>query len=315
MTHEIPLANISEPNRLYTRVGGALPLILGGARASERSRVEATQEPVGYMIKHSVMIVLAASLTTQAAEFEAWPRRDENSQTAHRQLLEKARSGKIDLYFLGDSITRRWGCTDRAYTALMDNWKSHFYGWNAANFGWGGDTTHSVLWRVQNGELEGVHPKVIVLQAGANDIGSRPYSESDANAKVEEVVAGISAILAACQERAPKATVILTGVFPRSDNREAAPVIASINDRLEELAERAQVRFVNINAQLSDGAGGLKEEVTVDGLHLSAGGYDVWAEALEPHLKELLGPRGEEDFAPPPTGNPAESQPRPPSGG
>src|SRR5213080_1138653 len=97
------------------------------------------------------------------------PRSDRNSQLAHEQLIEKTRRGKIDVYFLGDSITRRWGATD--YPDFLANWRQNFHGWNAANFGWGGDTTQNILWRLENGELDGVSPKVIVLMAGTNNVG------------------------------------------------------------------------------------------------------------------------------------------------
>src|SRR5204863_6095931 len=96
-------------------------------------------------------------------------RTDRNSQIAHEQLVEKARQGKIDLYFVGDSITRRWGATD--YPDFLSNWKENFYGWNAGNFGWGGDLTQHILWRLENGELDGVNPKIIVILAGTNNVG------------------------------------------------------------------------------------------------------------------------------------------------
>ena len=89
--------------------------------------------------------------------------------TAHAQLLEKARAGRIDVYFVGDSITRRWGATD--YPDLLANWRQNFFGWNAANFGWGADRTQNILWRLENGELDGVNPKVIVMLAGTNNVG------------------------------------------------------------------------------------------------------------------------------------------------
>src|SRR5262245_6691427 len=65
-------------------------------------------------------------------------RTDQNSQTAHQQLLEKTKKGRIDVYFVGDSITRRWGATD--YPDFLANWKQNFQGWNAANIGWGAET-------------------------------------------------------------------------------------------------------------------------------------------------------------------------------
>src|SRR5262249_57084888 len=98
-------------------------------------------------------------------------RTDPNSQEAHRQLMEKAKKGRIDIYFLGDSITRRWGATD--YPEFLANWKQNFHGWNARNFGWGADTVQNVLWRLTNGELDGVNPKGIVVMAGTNNVGTR----------------------------------------------------------------------------------------------------------------------------------------------
>ncbi|WP_442773206.1 apolipoprotein N-acyltransferase, partial [Paenirhodobacter enshiensis] len=83
--------------------------------------------------------------------------------TAHAQLLEKRTQGRIDVYFAGDSIARRWGATD--YPQFLANWTENFRGWHAANFAWGADRTQNILWRLQNGELDGVNPKVIVLLA------------------------------------------------------------------------------------------------------------------------------------------------------
>src|SRR5262249_55093343 len=71
---------------------------------------------------------------------QAIARSDANSKIAHQQLVEKAKKGRIDVYFAGDSITRRWGCNDPQYARFLANWRSNFFGWNAGNFGWGGDT-------------------------------------------------------------------------------------------------------------------------------------------------------------------------------
>src|SRR5204862_4696862 len=104
------------------------------------------------------------------------PRNDRNSQLAHEQLIEKARRGKIDVYFVGDSITRRWGATD--YPDFLANWKQNFFGWNAANFGWGADTIQNILWRLENGELLDVNPKIIVILAGTNNGGRKPGGDA-----------------------------------------------------------------------------------------------------------------------------------------
>ena len=236
--------------------------------------------------------------TPDHAAYAPW---NENGRIAHRQLLEKARSGKIDLYFLGDSITRRWGATD--YPKFLDHFQRSFFGWNAANFGWGGDSTHHILWRLKNGELDGIDPKVIVLLAGTNNIGDGSKSE-----RVDDTVAGIAAILEVCQSKAPQAKIILMAIFPRNDSAKSNAQIVQINRRIAKFADGDTVRFLDITDQLADEHGQLLDGVTVDKLHLSLNGYEVWAKNLMPHLTELLGPRGNEDFAPPPTGDPSAAQ-------
>src|SRR6266481_3811322 len=143
-------------------------------------------------------------------------RNDRNSQLAHEQLIEKARRGKIDVYFVGDSITRRWGATD--YPDFLANWKKNFHGWNAANFGWGGDTIPNILWRLQNGELDQVHPKIIVVLAGTNNIGTAAPGPND-EARIAGIVRGIRTILDVCQQKAPEAVIALMGITPRNDQR------------------------------------------------------------------------------------------------
>jgi lysophospholipase L1-like esterase len=230
------------------------------------------------------------------------PRADRNSMVAHEQLLRKAKQGGIDLYFLGDSITRRWGSSDAQYAPLLKNWTENFYGWNAGNFGWGADRIENVLWRVENGELDGVNPKVIVILAGTNNVGA----QGGGDALVEDVARGMAALLRACRSRAPRATIILTAIFPRGDNGGAAmPAINRINARLAGLAECKTIRFLNVNERLADRSGRLFEGMmNPDQLHPSVKGYQVWADALKPLLTELLGPRAATDHAPPPTGDP-----------
>jgi lysophospholipase L1-like esterase len=228
------------------------------------------------------------------------PRTDANSQIAHTELLAKTKQGRIDVYFVGDSITRRWGALD--YPELLANWRQNFHGWHAANFGWGADKTQHILWRLQNGELDGVHPKVIVLQAGTNNVGRVP----DGDEKVRDIVRGIAALLDTCRAKAPGATIVLTAIFPRNDNGAAVwPEIVEINARIARLADGRRIRFLDINDRLADREGTLYEGMTTDKLHLSVKGYQLWADALKPVFMELLGPPAHTDLAPPPTGDPS----------
>ena len=226
-------------------------------------------------------------------------RGDRNSHLANQQLLGKAKAGGISAYFLGDSITRRWGATD--YPDFLAHWNQSFRGWNAANFGWGGDTTQNILWRLHNGELDGVNPKVIVLLAGTNNLGKEPADD----AKVADVTRGVTAIVQLCREKAPAATIILMGVFPRNDG-PVMPAITRLNANLAKLADAKTVRYLDLNARLADLQGQLIDGMTVDRLHLSLQGYQIWADALKPIFTELLGPPAATDTAPPPTGDPGQ---------
>jgi lysophospholipase L1-like esterase len=224
-------------------------------------------------------------------------RPDPNSLLGHAQLLAKAKAGGISVYFLGDSITRRWGATD--YPDFLAHWRQNFHGWNAADFGWGGDTTQNMLWRLEQGELEGVNPRVIVLLAGTNNVGKEPGDD----AKVADITRGVAALVKRCRAQAPGATIILMGIFPRNDG-PVVPTIDRINANLAKLADGRAVRYLNINDRLADAQGQLFDGMTVDRLHLSLKGYQVWADALKPVLTELLGPPAANDTAPPPTGDP-----------
>jgi lysophospholipase L1-like esterase len=221
------------------------------------------------------------------------PRTDRNSMAAHDQLVDKATKGGIDIYFEGDSITRRWGATD--YPDLLANWNRNFFGWNAADFGWGADKTQNILWRLDHGELDGVNPKIVVLLAGTNNLGN-----------TVDIASGLQAIVRTMQAKAPNATIVLTGIFPRNDNMAFMPAIDKINDDLSKLADGKRIRYLNVNAKLAGPDGKLFDGVmNADKLHPAIKGYQVWADALRPIFTELLGPAAKDDHAPPPTGDPS----------
>jgi lysophospholipase L1-like esterase len=251
----------------------------------------------------AVLLVGAATMAAlaQAPADQPLPRTDDNSKIAHTQLLEKAKKGGIDIYFEGDSITRRWGATD--YPQMLANWKENFFGWNAGDFGWGADTIQNILWRLQNGELDGVNPKVIVLLAGTNNVGRTP--DADDTAKVADITKGLKAVLDVMQAKAPNATIILTAIFPRNDNIRVVPMINKINANLEKFADGKKVRYLNVNDKLADQDGKLFDGMMGDGLHPTVKGYQVWADGLKPIFTELLGPPAKEDHAPPATGDPS----------
>jgi lysophospholipase L1-like esterase len=247
---------------------------------------------------------VAGSWSHQAA-----PQENPLFMPAHRALLRKSKLGVIDVYFLGDSITRRWQATD--YPEHKKNWDRNFYGWNAANFGWGGDTTQNLLWRLQNGELDDVHPKVVVLLVGTNNLGNAASSRELASS-VEIVTGGIRAILDTIRAKAPAAKIVLMAITPRapSNGVDFMPAIDQANSRIAAFADGETIVYLDINEKLAVRNGRLLDGVTEDGLHLSVAGYQIWADALKPLFTEWLGPPASTDRAPPATGIPTIDSPQ-----
>ena len=194
----------------------------------------------------------------------------------HEKYLARAKQGNADILFLGDSITEGWGNNAA--------WKKHFADRKAVNFGIGGDTTQNVLWRIQNGELEGLTPKVVVLMIGTNNFGLHGDQPAD-------VTRGVKAILNTLQEKLPKAKVLLLAVFPRDQKPDTnfRKKIATLNGELAKMADGNRVIFQDIGSVFLDKDGMLTKEIMPDFLHLSEKGYFLWAEAIEPKVLELMG--------------------------
>ncbi|MBN2068437.1 MAG: hypothetical protein JW739_02260 [Opitutales bacterium] len=230
------------------------------------------------------------------APFAPW---NDNGRIHHELLIQKAHEdAQIDVYFVGDSITRRWGATD--YPAFLKHWNETFFGWNAADFGWGGDSTHHMLWRIQNGELDGLSPKVFVILAGTNNIGKGEHPERAADA-----AEGVAALIDICLKKSPDSKVVVMGIFPRNDSPLSNALINQANAEIETFADGEKVIYLNINDQLADSSGKLYDGLTLDLLHPDLAGYKIWAKNLVPVLTKLLGEPATEDHAPAPTGDPS----------
>jgi lysophospholipase L1-like esterase len=142
-----------------------------------------------------------------------------------------------------------------------------------------------------------------VLLAGTNNVGTQP---GDA-AAVADITRGVRAIVDLCRRKAPDATIILMAIFPRNDNLAVMPTITRINEHLATFADGRRVLFLNINDRLADADGRIVEGVLDerDKLHPTLKGYQIWADALKPIIRRLLGPPAATDLAPPPTGDPS----------
>lgn len=195
----------------------------------------------------------------------------------HKQFLAIAAKGGVDVLFLGDSITQGWEGEGRKA------WKEHFAPLKAANFGIGGDRTGHVLWRITEGEeLKGITPKVAVLMIGTNNSGGD---------KAEHIAEGIKLIVKTIQEKSPSTKVLLLGIFPRAKEADAKirAKLARINKTIAKLDDDGKtVKYLDIGAKFLEPDGSLSAEIMPDYLHLSPRGYEIWAKAITPTLREML---------------------------
>jgi len=193
----------------------------------------------------------------------------------HKMFLEQGSKGNIDVLFIGDSITEGWGNNKV--------WKENYAPLKAANFGIGGDQTGHVLWRITEGkELEGLSPKVAVVMIGTNNTGGH---------SAEQIADGIALIVKTIHEKCPKTKVLLLGVFPRSEKADAGnrKKIVEINKIISKLDDGGKtVKYLDISQKFLKEDGTLTKDIMPDYLHLSAKGYEIWAESMNPTLKELL---------------------------
>ena len=175
---------------------------------------------------------------------------------------------------------------------MLENWKTNFFGWNAANFGWGADRVENILWRLQNGELDGIKPRAVVLMIGTNNTGLECDQLTPCNTP-DEVVAGVTAIVQGLRTQLPQAKILLLAIFPRgaSRNDPQRVQINGINAALARLADGKCIHFFDIGPKFLEPDGSLTAEIMPDFLHPGPKGYKIWADAIEPDLAKLIGPK------------------------
>ena len=186
----------------------------------------------------------------------------------------KKMDGNIDVAVVGDSITARWRGGEL--------WAKHWGSYRAVNMGIGGDRTQNVLWRLQNGGLDGYKAKLFVVMIGTNNLFDKTTEPPD-------VAAGIKAILELIQSKQPQAKVLLLGIFPRGAKpNPGREKIAATNELISKYKGGA-VHYMDISAKFLEADGTISKEVMHDSLHLAPKGYDIWAEAIAGKMKELTG--------------------------
>ncbi len=219
---------------------------------------------------------LAASATDELTTTTPVDRKGDWWQRRHEKINARAKQGEVDLILIGDSITQGWE-GDQAQPI----WEKFYGKRKAMNAGISGDRTQHVLWRLENGNIDGITPKLAIVMIGTNNAGDD---------SPVDIAAGITAIVHKLREKLPETKVLLLGIFPRGPDADDAKQQSNLatNQIIKSLDDGQAVYFLDISDDFLADDGTLSREIMPDLLHLNAKGYEIWAEAIEPTVAKLL---------------------------
>jgi N-acetylglucosamine-6-sulfatase len=184
----------------------------------------------------------------------------------------KKMDGKVDVAFVGDSITARWRGSE--------NWTKHWGAYRAVNMGIGGDQTQHVLWRLQNGDLDGYQAKLFVVMIGTNNMWANDADPAHA-------AAGVKAVIDLIQSKQPKAKILLMSILPTGEKPNPGREKRMAVNKLISKYAGGPVEYMDITAKYLEPDDTISKEVMHDFLHLAPKGYDIWAEAIAGKVKEI----------------------------
>jgi beta-glucosidase len=223
--------------------------------------------------------LIASSVFADNSAVTPAPRGDQAWKTRAELLNQRIKENQdAQLLFIGDSITQGWEAQ-----GARDVWQKYYGNRKAVNIGIGGDRTQHVLYRLQNGNLEGVKPKAAVVMIGTNN------SNGEDNT-VTQIADGVKAIVKELRTRDPQIKILLLGIFPRGENpNPQRGKNAQVNEIIQKLDDGKNVFYLDIGHRFLEEDGTLSATIMPDYLHLTPKGYEIWAEAIEPKLAEILG--------------------------
>ena len=229
----------------------------------------------------NVTVAASTSAATEVHEDTAIIPVPRTGSITNRQALVLRRAkeapGDYDIEFIGDSIMQGWEGAGKSV------WQEFYGKRKVINFGVSGDRTQHVLWRFEQGQLDGIKAKVAVVMIGTNNSGPGRNTP-------DEILAGVTAVVNQIRARQPDTKILLLGIFPRGRTfNEQRGDILQVNQALAKLDDDKNIFYLDFGSQLIEDDGSISKSIMPDALHPNAAGYRIWANATEPKLKQLLG--------------------------
>lgn len=196
----------------------------------------------------------------------------------YQALNRRVQTDHPDLVFIGDSLTQGWETTGRRV------WAEFYTRRRALNIGIERDATQNLLWRLEHGNVDHLRPRLAVLLIGTNNTGGNTP---------QEIAHGVTEIVRRLRVRLPATRLLVLGIFPQGVDRNhpRRNVSRAANRLISRLHDGRRVFYLDIGQRFVRGDGTIGTDIMPDLLHLSPAGYRIWAEAMEPTVRRLLGER------------------------
>lgn len=202
----------------------------------------------------------------------------------HEQILEKVKTSDPRLIMIGNSITHSLDEPDRQIL-----WEQYLNDLDAVNMGISGDRTENVIWRLQNGAIDGINPKVATLLIGTNNTDGNHYLEIST---AEELAEGIWKICEIIREKLPDTEIVLLGILPygyKANHRDE--INKACNRIISAFPEKdSMIHYYDLGYLFLTEEGKVKRELMPDYLHPNLKGDSLVFEALAPVISKLMGP-------------------------
>ena len=225
----------------------------------------------------SIIILFLSTLIVRAENTATTPVPKETKGwlARHESINAKAKQGGIDLVYIGDSIVQQFE------TKGKEVWEYYYVPRHALNLGISADRTQHVIWRIDHGNLDGLHPKLTIIMIGQNNGGHNT---------AQEIAEGVTAVVQRVQAKCPESKILLLAIFQRRPQiTPERAVLDEANATIAKLADGKTIHYLNINPVFVQPDGSIPAELMPDFEHPSPLGNKVWAEAIEPKVAELFG--------------------------
>ncbi|QTE21425.1 GDSL-type esterase/lipase family protein [Polaribacter cellanae] len=199
----------------------------------------------------------------------------------HQTIIGKLNPDS-ELILIGNSI---FNSLDKKEQAGI--WKKYLDTYKTINMGISGDRTENVIWRLKNGALENINPKVAVLLIGTNNTDGNHYLTVSTP---EELAGGIKKICTIINEKLPNTKILLMGILPYGYKPNHRDQINKATNKIISKFPEANplIHYIDIGAVYYNDKGMVRRDLMPDFLHPNKEGYILMFNALEDKINELM---------------------------